>query len=178
MSNRLEYFQTAINFAATWHAEQKRKYTGLPYLTHLVDVACLCSQVGLDSSTVQAALLHDVLEDTEATYDEVRSHFGVVVADRVLALTDCGKSVGNRAARKAVDRARLASSPFEVQSIKLADLIDNTRSIVQFDPDFAKVYLKEKRALLDVLDGGHPILREHAELAWRDASAARVVASA
>jgi len=50
-----------------------------------------------------------------------------------------------------MDRQRLADSSREVQTIKVADLIDNTPSIVQHDPDFARVYLREKRDLLNVL---------------------------
>jgi hypothetical protein len=59
---------------------------------------------------------------------------------------------GNRAERKAASRLRLAAAPGWVQSIKVADLISNTSSIVQNDPKFAATYLEEKRLMLDVLD--------------------------
>lgn len=69
----------------------------------------------------------------------------------VIALTDCHKSIGNRAMRKGIDRRRLGRSSAEVQTIKLADLI----SIVEHDPKFA-----EARMLLDVLVKGDESLRE------------------
>lgn len=146
----------ALTFAVLRHDGQRRKYTNEPYVTHLIAVA---SKVDLccygDVDMVKAALCHDVLEDTETTYDALEAAIGPVAAGYVLLLTDSGHEKGNRATRKAMDRERLRNSPAPVQSIKLADLIDNTESIVERDPDFAKVYLAEKRALLDVLTLGN-----------------------
>lgn len=75
-------------------------------------------------------------------------------------LTDVSRPEdGNRAARKKLDREHLAKATPEVKTIKLADLIHNTESIVAHDPKFAEVYLEEKRALLSVLkDCTSPIL--------------------
>jgi guanosine-3',5'-bis(diphosphate) 3'-pyrophosphohydrolase len=66
--------------------------------------------------------------------------------------------MGNRAERKAASRARLAAAPGWVQTIKCADLISNTSSIVKHDPKFAVTYLEEKRLLLDVLTKADPRL--------------------
>jgi hypothetical protein len=71
------------------------------------------------------------------------------LADGVRLLSDT--ETGNRAQRKAAGRARLAAAPDWVQTIKCADLISNTASIVQHDPAFAVVYIEEKRLLLDVM---------------------------
>ena len=68
---------------------------------------------------------------------------------------------GNRATRKAIDREHTAQAPAEAQTIKLADLISNSKSIMAHDPDFAVTYLAEKRLLLEVLTKGDPGL--HAE---------------
>ena len=65
---------------------------------------------------------------------------------------------GNRAERKDASRKRLAGAEAWVQTIKCADLISNTSSIVKHDPNFAVIYLKEKRLLLDVLDKADPRL--------------------
>lgn len=65
-------------------------------------------------------------------------------------------SVGNRATRKAKDRERLATASASAQNIKCADLIDNTSSIVKHDRGFAKLYLEEKRLMLDVLSKADP----------------------
>ena len=141
-------------FATAAHAAvgQTRKYTGEPYVVHPIEVSELVASVNGTEAMVAAALLHDVLEDTEVTVDLLEEQFGSKVADLVLWLTDISRPEdGNRSARKALDRQHSAVAPAAAQTIKVADLISNTRSIVAHDPGFAKVYLEEKRLLLDVL---------------------------
>ena len=70
---------------------------------------------------------------------------------------------GNRATRKRLSRERLGSAPGWVQTIKCADLISNTASIVQFDPPFARVYLEEKHLLLKVMTQADPRLWDIAD---------------
>lgn len=150
----------AIAFAAMAHAGQKRKYCGLPYIVHPIAVMALVSTVLPDNEdALVTAILHDVVEDTVITLDTIERRFGTDVAVMVNLLTDVPPTEGmNRAQRKAADRARLATAPSRVQTIKLADLIDNTDSIVRNDPDFAVKYLQEKEAQLAVLTNGHPVL--------------------
>jgi (p)ppGpp synthase/HD superfamily hydrolase len=148
-------------FATAAHAAvgQTRKYTGEPYVVHPMEVASLVESVGGTEAMVAAALLHDVLEDTGVTVDVLEEQFGSEVADLVLWLTDVSKpDDGNRSTRKALDRQHSAAAPAAAQTIKVADLISNTRSIVAHDPGFAKVYLEEKRLLLDVLTRADPTL--------------------
>jgi (p)ppGpp synthase/HD superfamily hydrolase len=138
---------------------QVRKYTGEPYVTHPQEVARLVQTVTSDEEIVAAALLHDVVEDTDVDLQTIRAFFGERVASLVGGLTDVSKlGEGNRASRKAIDRAHTAAQHPDVMTIKLADLIDNTKSIVKYDPKFAKTYLEEKRLLLEVLGRGDPIL--------------------
>jgi (p)ppGpp synthase/HD superfamily hydrolase len=148
-------------FATAAHAAvgQTRKYTGEPYVVHPLEVASLVESVGGTEAMVAAALLHDVLEDTGVTFDLLVEQFGSEVAELVLWLTDVSKPEdGNRSTRKALDRQHSAAAPAAAQTVKVADLISNTRSIVAHDPGFAKVYLEEKRLLLDVLTGADPTL--------------------
>lgn len=154
-------------FALSAHAAvgQKRKYTGEPYIVHPVEVASIVqSTPGATDEMIDAAYLHDVVEDTEIGIDLILYEFGPTVAEYVHLLTDPPKAEGgpNRKERKARDRARLADAPAEVQTIKLADLISNSSTIVQHDPKFAKVYLEEKRLLLEVLTKGDPELHKRA----------------
>ena len=73
----------------------------------------------------------------------------------VQGLTDISVlSDGNRAIRKAIDREHLAKQSPETKTIKLADLIDNSKTIVPLDPGFARIYMDEKRLLLPVLKEG------------------------
>jgi (p)ppGpp synthase/HD superfamily hydrolase len=152
-------------FATAAHAAvgQLRKYTFEPYIVHPAEVAEIVASVGGSDAQVAAAWLHDTVEDTGVTSELIRKEFGDEVATLVGWLTDVSRpDHGNRAARKAVDRAHTASAPAEAQTIKLADLICNTKSIVAHDPEFARVYLAEKRALLEVMTKGDARLRERA----------------
>lgn len=149
----------AAQFAHAAHAavDQRRKYTNVPYIEHPFAVARLVLTVTDDKATVAAALLHDTVEDTQATRADIEREFGADVAQLVEWLTDVSQpSDGNRAVRKEIDRQHLAQADPRAKTVKLADLIDNTRSIVTYDRHFARVYLVEKERLLEVLTDGHP----------------------
>ena len=152
-------------YAMAAHAsvQQKRKYTGEPYIVHPAEVASIVASVpGSTPDMVAAAWLHDVIEDTGCTFTDIHMAFGIDIATLVGWLTDVSKPEdGNRATRKAIDREHTAQAPAEAQTIKLADLISNSKSIMAHDPDFAKTYLAEKRMLLEVMTKGDPGL--HAE---------------
>jgi (p)ppGpp synthase/HD superfamily hydrolase len=100
-----------------------------------------------------AALLHDVVEDTPVTQDYIEREFGSVVATLVMELTDqCHE--GNRVTRKAAEALRLGTISGDAQTVKLADLISNSRSIFAHDPQFAVHYLREKLHVLAVMKDG------------------------
>jgi (p)ppGpp synthase/HD superfamily hydrolase len=157
--------ERARMFATAAHAAvgQLRKYTFEPYIVHPAEVAGIVAEAGGTPEMIAAAWLHDTVEDTGVTSELIRAEFGDEVATLVGWLTDVSRpDHGNRAARKAVDRAHTAAAPAEAQTIKLADLICNTKSIVAHDPKFAVTYLAEKRELLEVMTKGDPRLRERA----------------
>ena len=163
----------AYGFAACAHRTQKRKYTGDPYVTHCAQVADLVASVGASFEVQAAAMLHDTVEDCGITFWELAETFNPRVAALVLEVSDVSKpSDGNRAQRKALDLAHLAKSSPEGATIKLADMIDNTRSIVKHDPSFARIYIPEKEALLSVLWHGDKTLYAMATEAVKDAKAA------
>jgi len=85
-----EVIKKAYEFAKERHGEQRRK-TGEPYVIHPLKVALILSDLGMDSQTIVAALLHDLIEDTETTYEEIKEEFGQVVADLVEGVTKIGK---------------------------------------------------------------------------------------
>jgi (p)ppGpp synthase/HD superfamily hydrolase len=151
----------AFCIAAHCAVGQKRKYTGEDYYLHLIQVAELIQEhaTTFTEEMIIAAHLHDVVEDTQVQLSIIASQFGAVVASYVEQLTDVSRPEdGNRAARKAIDLAHTALASPQAQTIKLADLISNTRSIVERDPVFAIMYLAEKRKLLEVLKDGDPNL--------------------
>jgi len=159
IQDRARVFATAAHAAVG----QLRKYTFEPYIVHPAEVAGIVEEAGGTPAMIAAAWLHDTVEDTGVTIELIRSEFGTEVAELVGWLTDVSRpEQGNRAVRKAIDRAHTAAAPAEAQTIKLADLIANTRSIVAHDPEFARVYLAEKRQLLEVMTKGETRLRERA----------------
>ena len=153
----------ALKFATIAHADQKRKYTGKPYIVHPIEVMQIVSTVEHDEAMLAAALLHDVVEDTDIDIDTIKMVFGEDVSNLVDELTDVSKPEdGNRQTRKAMDRDHTAMASARAQTIKLADLISNSSDILENDPKFAKVYLAEKALLLEVLTKGDASLRERA----------------
>jgi len=155
----------AAAFAAAKHAGQTRKYTGDLYITHPQAVVAIVRSVQHDAAMLCAAWLHDVIEDTDTELSEIRSRWGSDVANLVDDLTDPSVPMdGNRAARRAIDRAHTALASARAKTIKLADVIHNTSDISKAPPAFAKLYLAEKALLLEVLRGGSAELWERAKL--------------
>ncbi len=149
--------EKARRFASKAHAaiDQRRRYTHEPYIVHPAAVAQLVAGVTDDEATICAAWLHDVVEDTPVTLDEIAFEFGTDVAALVFELTDVSTAAdGDRQSRKQRDLRHLAAASAQAKTIKLADMIDNTRSIAQRDPTFANTYMAEKRRLLQVLHEG------------------------
>lgn len=145
---------------------QIRKYTGEPYWVHPQAVAKIVSNAGGDEDMVAAAWLHDAVEDTQVSIDTITSLFGERVSTLVAGLTDVSiLEQGNRAARKKIDRMHTSEQSPDCKTIKLADLIDNTHSIMEHDRNFARVYIMEKELLLDeALLEGDPVLWEIAKI--------------
>lgn len=155
----------ALHFAHKAHmgVGQKRKYTGERYIAHPIEVmgilVAYASKFRYKRETVLcAAILHDVVEDTFFSLDDIEQQFGSEVARYVDGLTDKFPSgyeekgkVLNRRQRKLREAERLGEECDVVQTIKCADLISNTRSIVVHDRDFAKTYIPEKRLIFDRL---------------------------
>ena len=153
----------ALWFAQQAHQGQSRKYTGEDYIIHPIRVARTVANYGGSHDLVCAALLHDVVEDTDFTDDDITREFGAVIAELVFDLTDASRPEdGNRSRRKSIDRAHLADGSTCAQFVKCADIIDNTHDIRANDPKFAITYLAEMVLLLEVLTkvAGTPIYEE------------------
>lgn len=119
-------------------------------VARLVRVAAFGTQ-----EMIAAAHLHDVVEDTGVTIEDIAVVFPAQVVSLVDWMTDkTTLADGNRATRKAFERERWGKAPIEAQTIKLADAIDNARDITAHDRGFAKVYLAEMRLLLPNLRYG------------------------
>ncbi len=127
----------AARFAAEKHARQKRKGTAAePYLNHLVEDAGLVATTLAvsDTNLVIAALLHDTIEDTDTTREELIARFGTDVADLVSELTDDKELPKEERKRLQIENAPKLS--IRAQVIKLADKLSNLRAILFSPPDW------------------------------------------
>lgn len=111
-----------------------------------------------DDTTCEVAILHDTLEDTDATYEDLEHLFGISVANDVLSLTNVCKSFGSRQQRKDADNLRLAIASSRAQTVKLADILDNVPSMLLHNPSFGRKYLQEKIETVKILTKANPIL--------------------
>lgn len=132
---------------------QTRKFTGDPYITHPREVAAILAAAGMPDTVVAAGLLHDVREDVPwVTYQLLKDRFGPDVADLVEEVTDVSRPEdGARSVRKAMERAHLASISDYAQTVKVADIASNGRTVLEHDRKFARLWLPEKLAALAVL---------------------------
>lgn len=158
--------EEALKFAAKAHGDQQRKYTEELYIEHPKRVAETVRSVPHSPEMICAAYLHDVVEDTPVTLEEIKRKFGGAVAGLVEELTDEYVKEKyphlNRRRRKDKEVERQAKMSPEAKTIKLADVIDNTMDIVRNDKGFARKYVPEMEALTEALEGGNEKLLERA----------------
>ncbi|MDD2888938.1 MAG: HD domain-containing protein [Aliarcobacter sp.] len=157
MFSQENYIET-LTFAALAHGEQKTP-KGLPYLTHITCVAMevinACEKSSLEEEkanlAISCALLHDVIEDANITYDELYTKFGENIANGVEALTkDKTKESKQEQMRDSIEK--LLTQPYEVQMVKLADRITNLGiPPTHWDIEKIKKYQKEASFILSCL---------------------------
>ena len=151
----------AAALARQAHADQRRKYNDRPYIQHPARVAGrVAAHPQATEAMVAAAFLHDVVEDTPHTLDEVSAEFGTEVARLVAELTNPSKdSKAPRRERKQIDRDHLAVVSVEAKIIKLLDRIDNLQEMVEAPGNFRRKYCDESRLLADVIGDADPELK-------------------
>jgi HD domain len=159
----------AACFAAEKHAQHKRKGTAAePYLNHLIEVAYLVSMAlsEPDTNLVVAALLHDTIEDTRTTREELVVRFGSDVADLVAEVTDDKSLPPPGRKRLQIENAPKKSA--RAQTIKLADKISNLRGILfsppaKWDFERKKEYFAWAKSVVDGFTAPNPILKAEFE---------------
>jgi (p)ppGpp synthase/HD superfamily hydrolase len=152
---KIDLIKEAKEFAAHCHRNQRWPYTGESYLVHLEAVARLVMSIPKATpEMVAAAWLHDVVNDQEVHLGEIRETFGDQVADLVEELTDPAKlEDGDRDRHAEINRLHLAMASQAAQTIKLADLADNARCMVEHDQKHSKVVMNESLQLLLAIKG-------------------------
>lgn len=156
-----EKYDKFLEFVVSAHSGQKRKYTGEPYHNHLKRVSD--EVLVLNPYAAFIGLGHDLIEDTDETKESIERYLHEVmdgdylgikfIIDGIICLTDEYTKEKypnmNRSERKGMEIDRLTHMHPVYQSIKYADITDNISSIVEHDPDFGLVYVKEKIKLVN-----------------------------
>jgi len=153
----------AVAFAAEKHRHQRRKDAeASPYINHPIALASLLKREGVgDLAVLCAALLHDTIEDTNTTADELRVLFGEVITSVVLEVTD-DKNL-ERAERKRLQVQHAHALSDRAKLVKLADKVCNVYDMVAAPPaswtlDRKREYLQWAKEVVDGLRGAHPDL--------------------
>lgn len=134
------------------HRGQLRKNSSLPYITHPFAVCRLLRHFGASRHIQIAALLHDAVEDRDASLIQISERFSPEVARVVMQCSRVTTAAdGTRARRHAIELVRMRTMDSDSQSLKLADICHNGLTVVRRDPRFAAVYIPEKKAELDAL---------------------------
>lgn len=136
----------AYNLANEAHKGQMR-LSGEPYVIHPIEVASILVDIGLDTNTIAAALLHDVVEDSEYTYEDIEQQFGQEVAELVEGVTKLGKIEYKSREEEQADNVRkmvlAMAKDIRVVLIKLADRLHNMRTLRFKSPEKQREKAKE-----------------------------------
>lgn len=159
MNTNHQKILTAAGFAARKHSTQRRKDVETsPYINHPLAVAEILASVGCveDTDVLCAALLHDTVEDTETTLEELEQEFGSTVARIVAEVTDDKSLPKSERKRRQVEKASQVSR--EAKLVKLADKISNLRDIaatppVGWDLSRKQEYFDWAKAVVDLIRG-------------------------
>lgn len=139
----VENLAKAIEFGTDRHKTQTRLFSGAPYFTHLSRVASIVKQYTQDEEIIMAAYLHDTVEDTKTSYEEIEEQFGPRVAALVKELTNVDEQI-QAMGKPQYHLQKMTTMSDDALLIKLADKLDNTSG---FDDDAQHVQRKDPNGM-------------------------------
>ena len=164
--NEKNIIASAINFSENAHRDQLRK-SGDPFITHPIEVAKILTSIKLDASAIAAGLLHDTIEDTDISINEISNTFGIQISELVQGLTKISKFSLKINKQKLGENYRklilAASKDIRVILIKLADRLHNMRTI-----DFIKDDSKKINISMETLEIFAPLAQRLGMKQWQD----------
>ncbi|MCI9391935.1 MAG: bifunctional (p)ppGpp synthetase/guanosine-3',5'-bis(diphosphate) 3'-pyrophosphohydrolase [Oscillospiraceae bacterium] len=154
ISADLKLVEAAYSYAREHHGAQLRR-DGTPYITHPIQVAQIVAEMRLDSESILAALLHDCIEDTDSTYEDIAKRFGVTVADIVDGVTKLTRVKYSTMEEEQMENLRkmlfAMSRDIRVILIKIADRLHNMRTMEYQTP------VKQKKKAFETMEIYAPI---------------------
>lgn len=150
----------ALEYASSKHKGQLRKYSGEAYIIHPMVVSQICARFTDDEDTIVSAILHDVVEDSDATLQDIHDLFGKAVAENVKYCSEISqKWDGGRESRKKADREHYAKGTFASKMIKIADAIHNCSNMGNSHSTFTQLYFSEKVLMVnEIIESLAPII--------------------
>lgn len=125
-----EYLDRAIDFAVRAHAGTERRGKGFPYVIHPLEAMAIVSTITSDQELLAAAVLHDTVEDTDVTIDQIRDQFGERVARLVQTESVCDdEGTWHERKQKAIDL--IANAPLDAKIVAMGDKLSNMRAIAR-----------------------------------------------
>ena len=143
--------EEVIAFAKKKHEGQIRKFSKEPYIAHPIRVATTLEKLGEADELIKAAYLHDTIEDTNTTFEEIKEKFGEKIANLVLELTKNRSEIEQIGKTQHLIKSTNTMSPGAL-TIKLADRLDNVSDLDQADQEFKEKYAKETQQILENLE--------------------------
>lgn len=143
--------EEVIEFAKKKHKGQFRKFSKDPYIIHPIRVANILKNINEKDDVIMAAYLHDTIEDTNTTYEEIKDKFGLIIANLVKELTK------NRSEIEKIGKVKylinkINNMSIDALTIKLADRLDNVMELSKSDQEFKEKYEEETIEILDKLN--------------------------
>jgi len=165
----MELLEKAQRWAARGHLGTYRKFGDIPYIVHPEAVAEIIGQVTDDTEVLAAAWMHDLVEDTQITIDDIKNAFNDRIARLVWEVSKISDGCTcNRDTKVLMNTIHYGNSSKWAKAIKIADSIHNLPTMIRDNPKFAPRYVAEKKFLLTFISDGHPLLASILEMIISD----------